>query len=111
MRESNASVTPKTQKAAYNRAATLMIQLEDQQRKRRNLMSSQGQVQDKIKELTAQLTDMGLQAQKLEASEQVTQRQIDELAAAHTLTQIELAETKSQLLTKQITRLQKMGKQ
>lgn len=110
MKEVNVSVTPKTKKAALNRAATLQIQLEDQQRKRGNLMSSQDQIATRIKELQKQQADIEKQANELLTRESVTQRQIDELAATHNLVQVEIAETKTRLLDKQIARLSKMGK-
>lgn len=111
MKEQMNSVTPKTRKAALNRAATLLIQGEDQQRKRENLMSSQAQLQGRIAELQEQLRVQEKQIKELSARESVTTEQVDALAASHNLTQVEIAETKSRLLQKQIARLSRAGKQ
>lgn len=111
MKEIILGVTPKTQRAAYNRAATLMIQLEDQRRKRENVMNSASQTSQKLEQLRKTQSELEEQARMLEASEQVTQKQIEDLSAAHNLNEIETLETKQRLLSKQIARLERQGKQ
>jgi len=110
MREVTMGVTPKTRRAALNRAATLMIQREDQIRKESNVMNSKIELEQRMEQLKSQQSDLQKQLDLLKKSKAITAKQIEEISLAHALTETEILETKQKLIQKQIQRLELQGK-
>lgn len=100
---------PKTKQAALNYGAYVLQQLEFNQQRKENLMTNIANAEEKIKRLQSTIAEIDNQIQSVDKTRSNWQAELDILKTKFLLTESEILETKSELLRRQITNLQKQA--
>lgn len=98
---------PKNKQAALNLCAYIQGQVEAYQKKGANLVTSKTNTEKKILKLQETLAKLEQQISSVSTNEKNWKSKLEFLQTEHSLTAAEILETKSELLRRQISSLQK----
>lgn len=98
---------PKNKESALNLAAYISKQLDNYKTKGENLVKSKNDTAKKLKRLQETLANLESQISKVNTTETNWQNELKRLQTQFSLTEAEILETKSALLRKQLSALQK----
>jgi len=99
--------TPKDKGSALKLAAYIQGQLDTYKGRKANMMKSKSDAEGKIKRLQQTLAALESQITAVNTNESNWQKQLRDLQTQFSLTEAEILETKSELLRKKISSLQK----
>lgn len=100
-------LTPKSAKGALKQGASILIQIQNLNRKKENLMSNIEKTQEKLERLQKTLQEQQTQLSVFNKETKNWEEAIEDLKVKFQLTQSEILEVQSELLRSQIKNLEK----